>query len=510
MHKTIASQLQEALPTMKLLDTFVLAEDARGGIWSELLDALSAVPRPFKLVLDCYWDPDDDQDPLVLAPRTCELNLTGFTFPFPIVFDESGRNVSRRPPDAWDSEVKNVRSIFAASSSTLSSVYLPGELFHAMQGLIWDALTDLCLEGLWPIFDKPSSPAQLADNKPITSSTESSESVSAPAPPISKADEESTAPSNPSTSATSTSESESPLTTGPVGGAATSNETAIAAVESLPPPHCSPILSVLEAMPNLRFLDLRMVHHGDDPQPVGALICSADGSSTPAAPDTFLRHVKRFQATSLSMDDRIVDFLPPTLEVLSLPMFPYMLQGNTLRAVQSPSGLLAQLKKSSFPELISLTLWYSIASLEDLEDEEPLLDFLSTAFPSVEILELSRRWEARVPALQGRWDALPVAKKLASNFKCLKSLMFDLDLPERYGRPPVILANREFREMVVRLHSMAEEIANVAPWLQRIGLYREFGHDPHLFWETWNVVPAADGKVGLDRPPPPVNDSVFY
>ncbi|KAJ7068773.1 hypothetical protein C8F01DRAFT_622354 [Mycena amicta] len=50
----------------------------------------------------------------------------------------------------------------------------------------------------------------------------------------------------------------------------------------------SPILSILEAMPNLRILHLQLSHHTDDDGPLGALICPGDG---PPPSPTFLRHL---------------------------------------------------------------------------------------------------------------------------------------------------------------------------------------------------------------------------
>nr|GAT51574.1 predicted protein [Mycena chlorophos] len=605
----LAVQLRAALPSMGHLDTFTVGRDVVGGIWSELLDALCAAPAPILLYIDASWLPDEDP----LPPRTTPLPLKGLIFPFPTTLDEKDE-ARRRNHYFFQVEVPNLRTILMASTSTMSSLVLPGELFRLLQGTAWDALTELRMRGFWPLlyvsdsesegssgddgyFTDESSYERFASTTVslphfppavLTTTSEnaavelkgvvdiSSESV-APGPPaptiadpaleVSEDEDElhlplplpsptalpSTIPSTdalpglpmpprspktsvePHVASSDTKNSVEPLiedTSGrpptpavfpdaPVGTSTDSaTKTAVdsaakppGVVEtrlSTPAPERSPFLSVLEAMPNLRKLNLLLRHHDDDDSPSGGFICASDGPSVPKSPDTFLRRLVEFQVTSLSPEDRTVEFLPADLKVFSLEKYPRIPEVNAFLVEPSVAAVLRTVECATFPLLRTLKLWYVINKRQDLALEERLLGLLPKQFPLVETFELFRGWNHDADSLAGLWDPVPLMKKLVSKFKRLKYVAIDLDLPERYRAAPVITVNREFREFMVRVHGMATEIVSEAPWVQRIQIYRELGRYQNYFWEIWGVVVGADGEVKLDRPPPLISDNPFY
>ncbi|KAJ7068772.1 hypothetical protein C8F01DRAFT_1247260 [Mycena amicta] len=151
------------------------------------------------------------------------------------------------------------------------------------------------------------------------------------------------------------------------------------------------------------------------------------------------------------------------------------MEPKTIQAEPTPSVILARLKQAFFPGLKCLQFWYTIGTSDELECEKTLLASLPGMFPLMEHLEFCRRWDHEASSLEGRWDPVPVAQKLVSEFKHLRTFRFDPDMPEQFGELPVIRPTRGFREMMGRLHAMAEAIVNEAPWLKRIDMYREYG-----------------------------------
>ncbi|KAF7302134.1 F-box domain-containing protein [Mycena indigotica] len=260
----------------------------------------------------------------------------------------------------------------------------------------------------------------------------------------------------------------------------------------------SSVMSILEAMPNLRILDMCLLHQKDDPKPIGGVICAPD--APPRAPATFLRHLTRFDVASLSQEDRVLEFLP-SLEYLSLTRYPSELPRRTVRSRQTPSTLSAMLGQAAFPHLTTLKIWYAIVSFNDLRDEEALLDLLPKKNPSLQNLEVCRRWKNLVPELEGRWDPVPVAKGLISHLHDLQVFSFDPDPPERFGKRPFTHATPEYRQYLGRLRDMAEEIVGAALWLQEIALHCEYGINLDLYWQVWKVVPGVDGNIKLEDLP---------
>nr|GAT51554.1 predicted protein [Mycena chlorophos] len=149
MRLTVASQIRDALPRMVHLKAFLLDKTIGGGMWPELLDAFSALAAPCKLLINSGWYLSDD-DMFVLPPRVTELRFSAFDYPFPFAYKEKEDCVTRRTMEIWQAEVYNVRGIIQATSKTMNTLQLPGELLRAMEGTTWTALTHLVLYGLWP------------------------------------------------------------------------------------------------------------------------------------------------------------------------------------------------------------------------------------------------------------------------------------------------------------------------------------------------------------------------
>nr|GAT51573.1 predicted protein [Mycena chlorophos] len=615
LRRDLAAQLRAALPSMPRFEGFTVARDVAGGIWSGLLDALCAAPAPFTLHIEAHWF----LEAAPLAPRATPLPLKGLVFPFPLLFDDADESL-RRDRYTLEFEFPNLQPIIIASAATMESLALPGEHFRLLEGINWNALTELRLVGLWPFFgekDASESEESSGEEGYFTDDFASSERVAAPTPSVPHAppttgnvgtdpeaaadtgfksgvpeseptvlstaesalevtervdeghlpestvlplpsptalpDTTSTDPPSvdsepiPSKSPKPSVKSQDPSTDlkrsveppieehtsaarspksaavpdAPVGARPTTPVHATVGSVDKPPDIAdtlrstpaldrSPFLTVLEAMPNLRKLNLLLRHHADDESPTGGFICASDGPSIPNSRDTFLRRLVEFQVTSLSAEDRTVEFLPADLKVLSLQKFPRMPEVNTFLVKPRVAAVLRILEHAWLPLLKTLKLWYVIREQADLALEEKLLDFLPTQFPLVEDFELFRGWDHAADSLAGLWDPVPPMKKLVSRFKSLKTVAIDLDLPERFRTVPVVTVNREFREMMVRVHAMATEIVGEAPRLQSIHIYRELGRDEDYFWETWGVVVGADGKVKLDRPPPLISDNPFY
>ncbi|KAF7294280.1 F-box domain-containing protein [Mycena chlorophos] len=273
----------------------------------------------------------------------------------------------------------------------------------------------------------------------------------------------------------------------------------------------SPLLAILEAMPNLQSLDFELRHHLRDETPLGGIICTLDGPSSPKDPDTFLRHLVLFQATSLSSDDRTVHFLPSHLRTCSLIMYPRVPESHTVLVEPTVEAVLESVQRASFSELTTLKLWWVIDKRQDLEREETLLELLPKKFPLVEQFELCRGFNHAADSLRNLWDPIPLLKRLVSQMKHLKIVAFAINPPERFRKAPFFVASRDFRELMVRVYDMALEIVRAAPWIKEIQMYRELGRDPEAYWEAWKVFAVPGQDVRFNRPPPLISDShPFY
>nr|GAT49039.1 predicted protein [Mycena chlorophos] len=171
-------------------------------------------------------------------------------------------------------------------------------------------------------------------------------------------------------------------------------------------PERSPLLAILEAMPNLQSLDFELRHHFRDEPPLGGIICTLDGPSSPKDPDTFLQHLVLFQATSLSPDDRTVHFLPNHLRTFSLIMYPRVPESHAVLVKPTVEAVLEFVQRASFSELTTLKLWWVIDKRQDLELEETLLELLPKKFPLVEQFELCRGFNHAADSLRNLWDPI--------------------------------------------------------------------------------------------------------
>ncbi|KAJ7068804.1 hypothetical protein C8F01DRAFT_1119384 [Mycena amicta] len=557
----IVSHLRDGLPHMKHLQEFTVDDSVAGGLWSELLDAITIAPCC--LVIDALWEPQDRTKRITLAPRTSPLPFPGISYTIPFMQDALNGGVMRRSPYTFALEENNLRVILEASAQVLEAVSLPGELFPRVMRpyVAWHALRAVYLTGFWPLVeagdlvtaphdamvvapasagtaevvipltsgeapapDKAESPA-IHDDITVTASKGSLTSadlapdVDEPSivhdndnstPTVSSKDKILVAPASPK-SADGASSPKSPevdltsSTTVEVSSLESAGDTLSEAPAAPTSSHRSPILSLLEAMPNLRLLHLRLNRYVMDTlhPPI------TTPESPPRFPHSFLRHLIEFEATSLSNDDRTLGFLPSQLEILSLRRHPILLRTNMRPTIPTPGAVLAMLEQARFSELKYLRLWYMIESLEDIESDKRLLSRLPEMFPLLEHLELCRLWEHEAPSLEGLWDPVPLVRTLVSQLKHLRILRFDPATPERHGTNPFARPSKELRQYLVQLHGIAEEIISDAPWLKRIALYLEYGSKEDLFWEDWGVVVVPGKKVALDRRPPKVIDSLF-
>ncbi|KAF7302136.1 F-box domain-containing protein [Mycena indigotica] len=530
IRQDIADRLLNAFPSMKLLHTFIFTHHMTGGMWPELVASFSTLSKPCDLMIDSSWAPGTQEDPIALEPTTPPLRLSGISYPFPLLPDDDGLIMLRRTPRLFDYELANLRAVLTAGSETLLAVDIPGEFISALLGTRWDSLTYLHLYGFWPLFQDftllsvetelssmpvPSTPLPAA--VPILEPTISSSDDNAkaqehstptrpPEAPVTTFSDSDVGLSAPLKSVTETASPSDAGTSSPTPGAKSLPQEISLDTSTTPTRQRLPILSVLRSIPNLRVLIMKLLHHTNDERPVGAIICDQEASSSS---DPLLPHLLEFTATSLSNDDRTVALLPSTLEVLSLQKYPRTMERGTLRAMPTPSGILAMLQSASFPGLDTLHLWYFVQSPEELDSEKTLLDSIPTMFPLLRDLELCRRWDHDADSLKGLWDPSPRFQKLASELKHLKFVMLDAAPPEQHNKPPVQRSTREFREAMVSLYGIALAVVREAPWIQNIGMYRAYGVDPDMFWEYWDVV-VSEGTAGLDRPPPLITDSPHY
>ncbi|KAF7302139.1 F-box domain-containing protein [Mycena indigotica] len=560
IRQDIVAQIRAAFAGMKRLTT-VIIDDIKGGLWPELLDAFSMLPSACYLELGSHWEPrQEDEAYTVLRPRRRSIPLASFRFPFPFVYAtvQDAEQAARRRPPGLDHEIHNIRTILATAAETLSFVYLPGEIFPAMHGSTWSALTELFLEGLWPVEKtsgpivkapsipprepfsqpRPRQPAEPADEHPSVHEDESEAAALAEITlPVSTLVSPTTVDENipkveafilPSkgskttegevvsesstaalpddlipvsgegnglsvTTASKTTINESPpspssssLSTTPRPVESLGVHPDSSATSTLSSSEHSPLLSIFEAMPHLRIVKMHLVHQMEDPKPMGGVICASD--VLPKSPTTFLRHLTQFQVTSLSPNDRTLEFLPASLDFLSFSRHPYMLPWGTFRA-QTPSSVLTLLKRAAFPCLTTLKIWYMIDSLSDIE-------FVANG-------------KSLATELKGRWDPAPVAKRLVSRLKDLRAFYFDSSPPERQGKRPYTFIDKEIGEYLIRLQDMAEDIVSSAPWLQQIAMNTERGSNPEYYWRIWNVVRDVDGKITLEDPPPDILYNYF-
>ncbi|KAJ7068795.1 hypothetical protein C8F01DRAFT_623038 [Mycena amicta] len=153
-HAEIVSQLRNALPRLTSLHTFVLGSQIEGGLWTELLECLSASPTLATLHLLSSWTskslagPFRLADPLSLPPLQC------ISYPFPMNSTPGrfGTRIDRRDPYMLEIEGENLRRLTSACHSSLRTIEMPAELLFRTfdPRLNWTSLRELFVSGFWP------------------------------------------------------------------------------------------------------------------------------------------------------------------------------------------------------------------------------------------------------------------------------------------------------------------------------------------------------------------------
>ncbi|KAJ7068805.1 hypothetical protein C8F01DRAFT_1119387 [Mycena amicta] len=395
----IVDNLHKALPDMKLLYGFIVDETLKGGIWSELLDALETVPIPFRLAIEAFWD----APPLLLPLRTSPLPLIRLTYPYAFMEDLTNGYPARRTAETFTLEENNLRVILEASAPTLASLSLPGELFTRSMptNVRWDALRELYVTGFWPLSEESHGFLPAAKDTIVVtpaSSTSAAEATERPGPEanttLKAIAAPSTLPRSPEGMHSVTLAPPSPPKSKPSSSTIPSPSSD---KSSLPHSRRSPMLSVLEAIPNLRIVRLRLDRHVSDAVDPPMIILG----SPPRSPHAFLRNLIEFEATSLSNEDQTLGFLPSQLDTLSLRRRPFNLPKNTRYTVPRPQTVLKMLEHAHFTQLKTLRLWYMIETRDHFESDQALLSRLPEMFPLLEHLEICRLWEHGSTELEG-------------------------------------------------------------------------------------------------------------
>ncbi|KAF7294253.1 hypothetical protein HMN09_01153800 [Mycena chlorophos] len=436
----IVSRLQDELPKFSALRTFTLGHSIAGGLWTELLEALTFAPALDKLVLFAPWGKSrpDSMEPFRLAENLRVPRLTCLIYESVMARSAgAGPSIVRRDTPMMEVEGENLRRLVTACHATLETLALPGEyLLQAIDtGVDWRRLRKLYMRGLWPaeVCDhRPSSPSMISD----LASHE---------------------------------------------GAQTR------------------ILHVLKLMPNLRLLSLHMSVLRNEPDGVTYLVSTQTPS--PPARNEFLHHLEEFEFASITPEEHILEFLPLGLESLVLTRFPTEELGRTLRQpILSCSQLEELLRRVQFPYLKKLTIWYRIHRPDDLDSEQRLLALLPQAFPLIETLEVYRLFDHTSAALKELWNPIPSFRFLLSQLSHLMRFAFNLDDPQRYNDYPFDLRsirNGTYDQYISRLSQFARELVELCPSLRRVALYREAGDDAARYWQHWDVGRTRDGGAIL-------------
>ncbi|KAJ7200730.1 hypothetical protein B0H12DRAFT_1331021 [Mycena haematopus] len=151
----VISRLEPAIRGMDAIHTFVLSS-IPGGVWPELLEAITAAPACVNLVLDDSPWLGKGQDIFDLPPTMAiaPLRRLSYISPYVLAPSEFPHILERipRPPPQLESEVNNISSILRGCHSTLEALTLPGELVvrSLAPSLGWTSLRELFIQGFWP------------------------------------------------------------------------------------------------------------------------------------------------------------------------------------------------------------------------------------------------------------------------------------------------------------------------------------------------------------------------
>ncbi|KAF7332522.1 hypothetical protein MKEN_00134400 [Mycena kentingensis (nom. inval.)] len=371
----------------------------------------------------------------VILPET-RTSLEVFEYSGSMALYATGYN--RRSSRDFEVEATNLRRILSGCYSTLKATSLPGELcLRAMDtSLDWATLQELHLEGFWPYALAPR-----ASSEARSSSSESAEET--------------------------------------------------ASVELVR----SPVLGLIEALPNLEHLRLLMSVVSDDAPGLTMLV--GPHQHTPRNPETFLRRLRIIELASHLANDRFLAFLPSTLDVLTLARYPLATQGNMSRPILAAPDLLESLHGVDFPTLRSLTVWYRVRSLEQADADDEIFSLIPAKFPLLETLWIWRFWDHKVTEMEDLWDPVPKCRRMLSRLPQLRHFRLNPATPERHGRPAFNNMDVTYRTHVKRLERMAEEIVRDHPSLRHIALYRPYQNNVLFHWEHWEVQRSDEDEVRL-------------
>ncbi|KAF7301048.1 hypothetical protein MIND_00668700 [Mycena indigotica] len=147
----IVEILRQQLPTFVVLHTFILGKYMYGGLWTELVDALSAAPMITTLDFLSRWEMRKTTlPPYLLDDNFVSPPFRTINYPFPtcVTGIRNYASLSRRTRIVLETEGANLRRLTSACHTTLEHLTIPGELFILAidVALDWSHLRELVLQ----------------------------------------------------------------------------------------------------------------------------------------------------------------------------------------------------------------------------------------------------------------------------------------------------------------------------------------------------------------------------
>nr|GAT58435.1 predicted protein [Mycena chlorophos] len=268
------------------------------------------------------------------------------------------------------------------------------------------------------------------------------------------------------------------------------------ATSSLPPNARTPLLRLLETLPELRILRLNVSAEYRDPR--NSTFIVGPNHSGPRDPTTFLRHLTCFHFGSMLRGERILALLPRGVQDIALAPYPLTPRDTLQQPKLRASTVLAIFRDVEFPNLRMFDVHYGVSDLAEVDAEEMLLTLFASKFANLRQLSVSRRWQHTESALVSHWNPVPRFRTLLSRLPALEYFQMNASVPERYGLLPFTYVDDAFLAHVEGLRRLARDIVRDCPWLHAIGMYREFRSDPQFHWERWRVLPGDRGMMQLE------------
>nr|GAT51548.1 predicted protein [Mycena chlorophos] len=265
----------------------------------------------------------------------------------------------------------------------------------------------------------------------------------------------------------------------------------------------SKLLTLLEALPNLRTAQLAICALYSDPVDLTYIV--GPDQDAPRRPQELLRHLVEFEFSCILSHERLLSFLPHSLLSLSLPHNPLIEDRRIRRHTMSASDLYAMFQDLEFPALEILDVRYWVQDLPDVDAQEHLLNLFGTRFPRLRRLSVFRYWSHDKLELGRYWDPVPAFRVLLSRLPNLQYFQFNPSMRDRSGLLPFARVDEAFIEHVGKLRRLAERIIRDCPWLLEVAMYRALRSDPRWYWGYWNVVTGPNGEISLEaNTQPPV------